>query len=106
LFTGDVEGTGEMMLSETIREYGISDVTVLKVSHHGSRYATGEAFLEQVRPQAAVISCGENNWYGHPHQETLQRLESAGCKIFTTPQYGAITVEVDKEAVKVFGFAR
>lgn len=112
LFTGDVEGEGEedlvrvlqeLICKETYSKEPQFSVEVLKVAHHGSRYSTTEAFLELIHPQIAVISCGENNFYGHPHKETLARLEAAGCAVLTTPQYGAITVEFEKK-MKIYGY--
>ena len=68
LFTGDAE-KDEL---NTIK----ADVTadVLKVGHHGSRNANPKDFLKKVDPQIAVISCGVDNDYGHPHKETLKIL--------------------------------
>ncbi len=105
LLTGDVEGLGEKELTDELKQWGIGNVDVLKVAHHGSRYSTADEFLTVVKPYMAVISCGRKNWYGHPHEETILRLEAAECEVLTTPQYGAITVEVDEE-VKVYGFTR
>lgn len=99
LLTGDVESTGEKELTAELEQRGIGNVDVLKVAHHGSRYSTTDTFLEVVTPSVAVISCGRRNSYGHPHEETLERLEAAECEVLTTPQYGAITVEVDKGVV-------
>lgn len=103
LLTGDIEGEGEEIFLQELQSRNIDDVTVLKVPHHGSRNSSGEAFLQQVKPRVAIISCGENNSYGHPHAETLKRLEEAGSAIFTTPECGAITIEIEKE-VRVYGF--
>ena len=64
--------------------------TLLKVAHHGSKYSTTEAFLEKVKAEYAVISCGKKNRYGHPHDEVLQRLEQAGIKVRITAEEGAI----------------
>ena len=97
LLTGDVEDEGEEMLLAELKRRKIEDVSVLKVAHHGSRYSTSEAFLEQITPEVAVISCGEKNSYGHPHEETLERLEEVGSVVFTTPKYGAVEVEIGKE---------
>lgn len=94
LLTGDVEGEGEDHLTFRLREQGIYDVDVLKVAHHGSRNSTSDALLAQINPQVAVISCGRKNSYGHPHKETLERLESVGATIVNTSKYGAITVEL------------
>ncbi len=92
LLTGDVEGAGEEALIKELKERGIEAVTILKTAHHGSRNATSQAFLEQVSPRIAVISCGRNNRYGHPHEELLERLEGCGTRVYLTPESGAITV--------------
>lgn len=97
LLTGDVEKEGEFKLIEELKQYEIEDVTLLKVAHHGSRYATSEAFLDVVKPKVSVISCGKNNIYGHPHEETLERLSERGSVIMTTPECGAVTVEIGKK---------
>lgn len=94
LFTGDVEGEGEEELIHVLQEEVQAPIDVLKVAHHGSRYSTSEEFIALTRPKVSVISCGENNSYGHPHKETLERLAEEGCAVVTTPQYGAITIEV------------
>ena len=103
LFTGDVEGAGEESMWGYMQEYmqkyagesGVDDcnVTLLKVAHHGSNYSTGEEMLNRLRPRIALISCGKDNRYGHPHEELLERLERAGSRIYDTPGYGAVTVE-------------
>ncbi len=103
LLTGDVEGDGEELLIQELAERDVGQVDLLKVAHHGSRYSGKAEFLKQINPRLAVISCGESNSYGHPHEESLQRLDDVGSKILTTPQCGAITVEVGKE-VKIYGF--
>ena len=79
-----------------------TELTVLKVAHHGSKNSTSEEFLKAANPMLAIISCGEGNRYGHPHEETLERLEKADVPWFCTKDYGAITVTVDgKSHVKV-----
>lgn len=103
LLTGDVEGAGETALSLRLEQYAIQTVDVLKVAHHGSKYSTSEMFLKRLSPKLSVISCGRNNSYGHPHQETLERLTAAGSEIVTTPDYGAITIEIGK-VVSVCGY--
>ncbi|MBQ6696645.1 MAG: DNA internalization-related competence protein ComEC/Rec2 [Lachnospiraceae bacterium] len=94
LLTGDVDGQGEELLRQELRRRGIDEIDVLKVAHHGSRYSSSQAFLEQVSTRLAVISCGRNNSYGHPHKETLVRLSEAGSVILTTPEYGAVMIKV------------
>lgn len=94
LFTGDVEGEGEEELCEALKKYGISGVTLLKVAHHGSRGSTSEKFLEQLQPEAALISVGRNSTYGHPHEEVLERLEALDCRVLRTDESGAVSVSV------------
>lgn len=103
LFTGDVGGEGEELLVQELERFGIEDVTVLKVAHHGSRNSTSEKLVKAVNPKLAVISCGRNNGYGHPHGETMERLEDVGSMIMTTSESGAITIEMG-EKVRVYGF--
>ncbi len=97
LLTGDVEGDGERALGRTLRRYGIEEVDVLKVAHHGSKYSTSEEFLESLDVGVAIISSGRKNPYGHPHKDTLKRLEEEGSVVVMTPQCGAITIEVTAE---------
>lgn len=101
LLTGDVEGEGEERLLTQLRKRQIDKVTVLKVAHHGSKNSTHEELLEQIQPQAAVISCGENNAYGHPHEELLQRLEACGAIPLITYETGAVTLRENGEYVSV-----
>ena len=82
-----------------------TELTILKVAHHGSKNSTSEEFLKAANPKLAIISCGEGNRYGHPHEETLERLERVDIPWFCTKDYGAITVTVDdKSRVLVRGY--
>lgn len=82
-----------------------TELTILKVAHHGSKNSTSEEFLKAANPKLAIISCGKGNRYGHPHEETLERLEKADVPWFCTKDYGAITVTVDdKSRVQVRGY--
>lgn len=94
LLTGDVQAEGEEFLTAELGRRGINQVDLLKVAHHGSRNSTTDAFLEQLTPDMAVISCGKNNSYNHPHTELLERLENAGAEILRTDESGAIMVEI------------
>lgn len=89
LVTGDMESQAEDTLVE---RKGISDVEVLVVAHHGSRYSTSTAFLEKIKPEVGVISVGEDNSYGHPTQDVLDRLEAAGVDIYRTDLNGTVTI--------------
>lgn len=68
---------------------------VLKVGHHGSRTSTSSAFLEVVNPEVAVISVGEGNRYGHPHQETVEELVIEGVTIYRTDLHGSVEITTD-----------
>ncbi|MBS6955583.1 MAG: MBL fold metallo-hydrolase [Enterocloster asparagiformis] len=63
---------------------------VLKLGHHGSNTSSSEAFLNAVNPKYAVISCGMGNSYGHPHQETMDKLSARGIQVFRTDEQGTI----------------
>jgi beta-lactamase superfamily II metal-dependent hydrolase len=95
LLTGDAEAQTEERLVS--REANLA-VNVLKVAHHGSKYATSENFLKRVfrtdntQPKAAVISDGEFNRYGHPSQDVLTRLKAAGATLYRTDLQGEITI--------------
>jgi competence protein ComEC len=89
LFTGDAQVDSEMeMLS---KGYTLKS-DVLKVGHHGSSTSTSPDFLKAVSPKYAVIEVGAGNDYGHPHQVTLDKLNSAGVKIYRTDLNGIIAV--------------
>lgn len=105
LLTGDIEDSGEQKLTQVLKDKGIANVDVLKVAHHGSRYSSTTEFLEQINPRVAVISCGEGNSYGHPHEETLERLNDVGSRVLTTPECGAVIVEIGDE-MKVYGYGK
>ena len=91
LITGDMSGGTERKLVET---YTLPDVEVLVVSHHGSRHSSDERFLQAITPQAAVISVGDNS-YGHPSQETMQRLRDVGAEIWRTDTQGTVRITVN-----------
>ena len=67
-------------------------VKILKVAHHGSKYATAQDFVDRVKPEVAIISCGEWNRYGHPSQVVLDRLRAANTKLYRTDLQGEITI--------------
>lgn len=96
LFTGDAERRSEMdMLSSG------ADLTaqILKVGHHGSSTSTSPEFLEAVGPEVAVISAGNDNSYGHPHDEVVGRLESFGVEILRTDLMGDIIINTDAQGM-------
>ena len=70
---------------------------VLKVGHHGSKTSSSEEFVKMVEPEVAIISCGYQNSYGHPHKEILERLEMVGSDVMSTAKFGAITIKIGKK---------
>lgn len=66
---------------------------LLKVGHHGSKTSSGEEFIDFVKPEIAVISCGYHNSYGHPHKDVVERLSSYGAKVLRTDLQGAVVVK-------------
>lgn len=107
LFTGDIgEDTEREIINNLARDNHEMQYTYLKVAHHGSRYSSSEQFLSEISPRISVISVGADNSYGHPHKETMERLDKyAGrAKVYRTDESGQITVIVgdDKVVVKKF----
>ena len=94
LFTGDCGEEGEELLTAQLAMRGISSCHVLKAGHHGSSTSSSEELLEQLRPMAAVISCGAGNRYGHPHPETLDRFYARDIPVFATASCGAVTLHI------------
>ena len=125
LLTGDVEKEGELVITEYIDRMGTASafertvkdsltegiqavsggIDVLKVAHHGSSGSTCEEFLKKINPKLSLISCGKNNSYGHPHEETLRRLEAVESKVLSTIESGAITLKIGRK-IKVYEFKR
>ena len=106
LLTGDITGESEQRMWQEIQPYldSESGFMVWKIAHHGSRFSTPQEFLRDVKPDVAVISCGSDNSYGHPHEELLQRLEATPARIYRTDYHGAITVEVRRGRVRCRSF--
>lgn len=98
LLTGDVEGEGEELL---VSDDKLEAVDILKVAHHGSKNSTTEEFLDLVQPKIALISSGRENSYGHPHEETIERLENAGVTVYNTQETGAVTLWTDGRRMRV-----
>ena len=122
LLTGDVEKAGELEILEYVDrmdEMGdnsagteiaektqgekLKNIDVLKAAHHGSSGSNSEELLKIMHPALSLISCGRNNTYGHPHEETLERLSDVGSRIMSTMDSGAITLKIGKE-VRVYEF--
>ena len=98
LLTGDA---GEEVERKLIDSGTNLSAEVLKVGHHGSQSSTSEEFLNQVKPNLAVISVGKDNDFGHPSLRTVKRLERAGAEIYRTDEKGTVRIESDGEKIKV-----
>ena len=92
LLTGDMENTAE---TDLVNSGANLKADVLQVGHHGSSTSTSYVFLNAVLPEMGIISCGVNNKYGHPHEETLSILRDAGVDVYRTDLLGTITVSSD-----------
>ena len=92
LLTGDMEATAERDL---VNSGANLNVDVLQVGHHGSSTSTSYVFLNEVLPEMGIISCGVNNKYGHPHEETLSILRDADVDVYRTDLLGTIVIGSD-----------
>lgn len=93
LFTGDAGEISEFkILKEINNDFLKSDV--LKVGHHGSKNSSNKEFLSKISPRYFLISCGNNNRYGHPHRESIERIKAQGGKILRTDLSGGISLEL------------
>ena len=122
LFTGDLETEQEAELIRKLEETeqgnkagsvetdrgktdkieaGNIPITVLKTAHHGSSGSTGTVLLEKITPTYAWISSGKENPYGHPHPDTVKRLQEAGCQIYNTQESGAVILRTDGYKIKL-----
>ncbi len=91
VFTGDAETESENEITADIK------ADVLKIGHHGSSTSSSERFLNRVKPSFAVISCGTDNSYGHPHRETLDKLQRMGVTLYRTDLNGTVICRTDGE---------
>lgn len=98
LFTGDAEKESE---SDILKLGERLDSDLLKVGHHGSSTSTTDDFLDEVSPKYCVIQCGAGNKYGHPHAETVEKIEAAGAKWYSNDRDGNIVVYSDGESIFV-----
>lgn len=97
LLTGDSEEPTEELLVQK----GLGPCAILKVAHHGSAHSTTDAFLRAVKPTDAIISAGVDNRYGHPTEEAMDRLKSAGARLHRTDLSGTIRVTSDGRSARI-----
>ena len=98
ILTGDAEEISEKEMIDSGEKL---KADVLKVGHHGSSSSTCLAFLKAVAPQYAVIMCGVDNDYGHPHRETLVALDAVGVKVYRTDLHGTIIMKSDGQKINI-----
>lgn len=79
------------------------DIDVLKVSHHGSRHSSADAWLDYWKPEHAVVSAGKNNFYGHPHPSVLDKLERRGIRVWRTDLDGEIRLQIRHDGYRLIG---
>lgn len=96
LITGDAETESE---ADMLKSGVLEDIDVLKAGHHGSSTSTGSEFLEIVKPEYAVISCGAGNSYNHPSASVMKRLGEYGVRVFRTDLQGSIIAESDGKTI-------
>lgn len=95
LFTGDITSERDLELLALIKDMGVKRLTLLKAAHHGSKYSQSAELLDRIAPYLCVISCGEKNSYGHPHEETLLRLKEVDSAVYRTDKQGQIRIYCD-----------
>ena len=106
ILTGDVEGEGEVQLTDWLREQEKTECDILKAAHHGSKNSTLPEFLQQLTPKYVWISSGIGNRYGHPAKETIDRLKETGCQLYGTQEYGAVTIKIKGETAEIETFCK
>lgn len=94
MVTGDLLEEDEKEMVKYYQDTDTLKCDILKVAHHGSKTSSSEEFLDAAKPQIAVIQCGRNNFYGHPHKQTLERLEERGIKVLRTDISGAVGIDI------------
>lgn len=99
LLAGDADGAAEAEVMASVPDLRAD---LLKVAHHGSRTSTCETWLSRVRPSVAVISAGRQNRFGHPHPDTLERLERLPARVFRTDLDGHVRVEAVAGRLRLF----
>lgn len=100
LFTGDMDEEAEqrLLIKNVLND---TDVEVLKVAHHGSATASSAKFLSALNPDVSLVSVAENNRYGHPAKEVMERLSHFSGKIYLTKDCGAVTIDTDGIQYKI-----
>ena len=101
LFTGDIEAIAEEKIVELYNNSNKLESTVIKIAHHGSKSSSTKEFLDRVKAKIAVIGVGEDNNFGHPNQEVLQRIINFGIRVYRTDMNGEIILIYKNGKIKV-----
>lgn len=102
IFTGDAGEAGEILaISALAASRPKTNYDLLLVGHHGSSTSSSESFIEYISPRFAVISCDENNTYGHPSITVLNRLHKVGSKILRTDREGTVVFSSDGKTMRL-----
>lgn len=96
LFTGDAEEEAE---TDILESGAVIEADVFQAGHHGSSTSNSEEFLRAVSPEYVVISCGEDNDYGHPHAQSMNLFRELGCKVYRTDLQGSIIAYSDGKQI-------
>jgi competence protein ComEC len=94
LLTGDASAEIERGLLDDLPPAGLSRLSVIKLGHHGSRTSTSSELVEHTRPRVAVLSAGDGNTFGHPHEVVLNRLDVAGVPVYRTDRDGDVRLVI------------
>ena len=103
ILTGDAEVHSEQ-LAMFANDSELFEADVLKIGHHGSSSSTGDSFLEAVNPEYAILSLGKDNRYGHPHWETIEKLDNTNITYFRTDECGTIVAVLTGSTCTVHPF--
>ena len=101
LFTGDIEEIAENRLYELYKNTDKLNANILKVAHHGSKTSSTVKFLELVKPKIVFIGVGENNNFGHPNSEVLDRISIYTNNIYRTDKNGEIELTYSTNGIKI-----
>ena len=101
MVTGDLLQADELEMVKYYKGTDVLDCDVLKVAHHGSKSSSSGTFLDAASPEVAVIQVGRDNFYGHPHKQTLDRLEERGIAVFRTDLNGAVGIDIHRKHISI-----
>jgi len=96
LFTGDIEAVAEKKILTEVNN-NLLEADILKIAHHGSKSSSIDKFLKTVGSKIALIGVGENNKFGHPNEDVLEKLKKYGTKVYRTDKDGEISIFIDRK---------